>query len=428
MWIFLAVFLAIYAPIVTLGSLSLDLQAIFFLLIISFVVITGKINAIFYKSNMVFLIIVTMLISYGLLLVLFNSGNGLHVALRPMRILITLIGCLSIVYLMFNSRNKTPVEAYIFYAIALHSLIMIVQFLYPDFKMFIYQYTVNIERIQGARMFYSVAGLTNGGGAQLSLYQSVGVLLSPLVLKGVASLKGKVFVYVCTLTCLISVLISGRSGLLAILVFFPIIYLFSKNKVTLSYGLLMKKISMYFIMLTTLFLVVNINYSFLSANEEVYQGVMDISKRTGSFLSGENSTISYLLEHHLASIPDAKTFLFGNPEILDSDFKGPTRMLNSDIGYIRILFSYGIIGSILHYLFYLLIIYFSYNAYKYQKELKSLALFSIIFSIIILIFNAKEVFVFTRMGFSITAIMLFYVLHVTHINKKNSYISRNQQV
>ena len=117
MWIFLAVFLAIYAPIVTLGSLSLDLQAIFFLLIISFVVITGKINAIFYKSNMVFLIIVTMLISYGLLLVLFNSGNGLHVALRPMRILITLIGCLSIVYLMFNSRNKTPVEAYIFYNI-----------------------------------------------------------------------------------------------------------------------------------------------------------------------------------------------------------------------------------------------------------------------------------------------------------------------
>jgi hypothetical protein len=111
------VFLSIYLPVLNISGHRLDVQAIFFLLIISFMVITGKINTMFYKSNMVFLIIVTMLISYGLLLVLFNSGNGLHVALRPMRILITLIGCLSIVYLMFNSRNKTPVEAYIFYNI-----------------------------------------------------------------------------------------------------------------------------------------------------------------------------------------------------------------------------------------------------------------------------------------------------------------------
>tara|TARA_B100000768_G_scaffold166093_1_gene169155 strand:- start:2113 stop:3222 length:1110 start_codon:yes stop_codon:yes gene_type:complete len=366
-----------------------------------------------------------MLILYGLLLVFFYSGNGIHVVIRPIRILITLIGCLSIVYLMFNLRHKSSVENYIFYAITLHSIIMIIQFLYPDFKMFIYQYTVDIQKIQGARMFYSVAGLTTGGGAQLSLYQSLGVLITPLVLMQASSFKYKLVIYTCSLACLISVLISGRSGLIAILVFFPIIYLFSKNKDRSSYNLIAIKIIkflfLFLIIFSTILFALNSNFSFLS--HEVFHGAWGVLIRTEELLTGQSGTLMHLFEKHLIPIPDVKTFLFGNPELLNSDFKSSERILNSDIGYIRILFSYGVLGSILHYLFYIIIIYFSYNIFKYQKGLKDLALFSLIFSIIILIFNAKEVVVFTRIGLSISAIVLFYLLHAIHLNKKNSHLS-----
>ncbi len=133
-------------------------------------------------------------------------------------------------------------------------------------------------------------------------------------------------------------------------------------------------------------------------------------RETGNF---EDNTINSLEEHIL--IPtDLKTIFFGDVEVLlNTQFD---RKLNSDIGFVRNVWGFGIFGTII-YLFPMLV--FIRLSFKYFLFL-DISKFLLLLSIITFIFHAKEIFIYTRMLFSIYSLILaLFYLEIYYRNKLN---------
>ena len=133
-----------------------------------------------------------------------------------------------------------------------------------------------------------------------------------------------------------------------------------------------------------------------------------IAQRSEDIYATEGGTYSEL-KNHILLPNDAATFIFGDQRNVGLDQSSSDRVLNSDSGYIRILFGYGIFGSIIHYAFYIYIIYIGYKL-KQKKSLAGICYLLITTSMIILLFNTKEIFVLTRIGLSQLLFIYFYLL------------------
>jgi hypothetical protein len=113
----------------------------------------------------------------------------------------------------------------------------------------------------------------------------------------------------------------------------------------------------------------------------------------------EDNTVN-VLEGHILLPTDLKTFFLGDTEVIvNTQFE---RNLNSDIGYIRNIWGFGIFGSIIYILPMLVFIRLSYKYFSYSISSKLLLLVSII----ICVFHAKEAFIYTRMLLSIYSLIL----------------------
>jgi hypothetical protein len=123
----------------------------------------------------------------------------------------------------------------------------------------------------------------------------------------------------------------------------------------------------------------------------------------------ENETVSILKDYIL--FPDLQTFLFGsNDALLNYDVD---RNLDSDIGYVRNIFSFGIFGFILYILPFILLLIYSIKKIKLSMPHKLL----FILLLIMAFFHSKESFLYVRMFWSIISLILGYIL-VDNKNKK----------
>ncbi len=408
-------FLAIFAPVLSIYGANVDTQAAFFLIIIAFALVSRSRSFLFNKHIVSLSLILIGISMYAILTtMLVSEYTDYHAALRPIRALITLVGCVSLYSITITSRrrpaNLIVVGRYIFFAISIHALIMIAQLFFNDFRQFVYEYTIDHERYIGARVHFAMAGLTNGGGAQLGVYQSVGVLLSPVILKHAKDFKGKLVVIIGALICLFSVVISGgRSGFVSIAIFFPIVW-FMVNHLSVN------KKDFIVTAILACFILIGIMAGISSEQGVIKDDALDrsfstIKARVVDFFSGEDHTVDILLSNHFIAPETAQALIFGDTKNVGLDQGDENRLIKSDIGYVRILFGYGLIGSSLHYLFYFYVIWLSFRAWKRTPSVyKDLSRFSIVFAVVILVFNFKEVFVFTRMGFSITCIMVAAII------------------
>ncbi len=405
-------FLAIFLPVIRLQDGSFDTQALFFVLISLLFLMRGAISTLLtYPCGALSLLLVTIII-YGLSVSLLSADSpSVHVALRPFRSLITLLGSVALVHLIYGSREKAQYSSFylaapMMLAVGLHGVIMLTQFFLPEFRDFIYQYTVDPQVMNGARYFYSMSGLTNGGGSQLSIYQSLGVLLLPIILSGGAlSLRARFFLGSLTLICLASVAITGRSGLLCVAIFYPITCVMVQG---FSKGV--RQCLAHAVVTTALTGAIIVAADGYSTNEEanfrergIVDGIVAVTSRANDEIT-EQTTIKILQEHFV--VPESTfVFVFGDPLHAELSQNSEDRQLKSDIGYVRLLFSYGIIGLLLHCVFYGIVITFGWGFLSSKREmLKGLGVFCIVTSLVIFVFNAKEILFLSRMGLSVTCL------------------------
>jgi hypothetical protein len=150
-----------------------------------------------------------------------NLLIGMRALFRPLKsILLTTAGA-SLVMLFFSfGRKGTPTErdiielfTILYLVIVLHGIIMVAQFMFPPFKNFIYEFTYAKYQLDYNKLF-RMAGLSGGGGAQISAVQGLGFILAAYLF---AKKANSLIVILGLGPILMSIILSGRTGFIVML-------------------------------------------------------------------------------------------------------------------------------------------------------------------------------------------------------------------
>lgn len=316
--------------------------------------------------------------------------------------------------LIYMSRDKKNYKINILYdlylAISIHSIIIILMYISPIFREFIYSYSdiSDLEKLKhnGATR---VAGLTGGGGALSSLLQATGLILFFYIKKIKVFKKRKLFLfYTYNLFTLISIVIVGRTGLFLFLIVLPFI-IYSLYGINFFRRILrIFNVKRFIIIIVILCIgIILINYQSGNIVEKfIDQSLSRATNLSYGFTGKKTNAITILLE--MLYIPDLTNYQY----IIGTSTTGRTKelWLNSDIGYVRMFFAYGIMFLIvLTPYFYILLESLKVNKDIYAKLL-------LLFTILILIVNIKELMFFGRHLFVINLILFFVAVFK---NQKN---------
>lgn len=418
-FIFCIVFLIVYGPVLDtpLGSI-VDLS-FFVCLAIMFFGLLGKSpiysNQFVNQLILFLLIIFTICIANAVLLDSNGVSESIRPILRPIRVIPVIFGIAIFArYVVIKSGDESVniLMLMLYLAITLHAIIMIVQFFNADFRNAIYEFTTakNVLQIyQATRM----AGLTGAGGAQLSIVQSSGLIIGVYLFVQSTSKKNKIFIFLTCQLIILSVFMAGRSGFITALLFCPLYFIYLNSLISIRKMLKTLFLISIFVISTLsllvylLFDILSSNPSFVSAFERIFDSFLAYNR------GGEVkvNTIDRLLKMFI--IPEETLhLLFGKASYLNNN---TTYDIETDIGYFRLIWGYGIIGSLFHYAFYLFAILRVSNLKNLTKSVKSLP---IVLLLLILFFNTKEILVFSRLNLQISMLALFIVYFSSHESKR----------
>ncbi len=424
LFIFFLSFLYIYGPVFNSIGVWADSVLLISILLILYNLLLS--NFLFPKYIKPFLILVPLFIYLSFSVSLYPKiefADYLQVILRPLRILITLLGGYSL-FKIILSHYKTEASykliEIIFFSIVLHSIIMLIQFQVPAFKDYIYKYTSTGEFRSTFEYDFRMGGLTGGsGGAILSVVQSTGILLLPFLFKK-ANVTKKVIYTIGGALVFSSILICGRSGIWSIIVFFPITIFLVKRTINAN---TIFKMLLVFSGIVILFIGLLKILAGLNEDDPIFYA---LNRSLDTFIFYQNTGVfedetTQILLTNIILPNDFSIILFGKGEhIVNYGFE---RTLNSDIGYIRNLWSFGLIGTIA---FLFPLFWFTYESYKYKKKYTSACLL-FLFSLIMIFFNSKENFAYVRMLFSMYSLALanFYFNKSDIINSSKNKATPN---
>lgn len=427
-------FTIIFAPFLNIGlgffGDMLSFVCILFILVYMIKSLqSGRIQISKGVLNLIGILVISFIYTLFTSLLTIYEIKDFTAVLRPIRAIIVFLGVYIFVGYYIDYYGEQFLERImndIYLAIGIHAAIMIIELIIPELRNFIYHYTF-ADRVDEYNQQFRMAGLAMGGGSQLSVFQSLGAIIFPFVFKVSNKLKTKVIHIIIILMIFASVILSGRSGVYIILIFLPLGYFLNRKIIRIKVNIPKKSQLIYIILILCMVSALLMNNNDVKLLEVTTNGHIAMSYKiakyrafetfTGIFKTGKlnDRTINILISQHMKFPDSVPILLFGNPSLLDVGQRG----VDSDIGYIRFLFGYGVIGSFILYLFYIFSLIYAYRFRKINSLFSSL---TIIMLIIILIFQAKEVFVFARMGFSITSLLTVSMFYYNSILKKENNI------
>jgi hypothetical protein len=292
--------------------------------------------------------------------------NYLQLVLSPFRIIITILAGYCLVQMFFNKGyNEKQILKFIFIACVAHAIIMILQLLYPEFKEFIYSYTTNFKNVGFENYQYEyhfrMGGLSGGfGSAVLSVSMAIPLLLFPQIISK-ESFYNRYVLYLGALLIIFSILISGRSGIFVLLFFAPIAFYLNTSIHNKLNGLIVV-LKFFSFLIMGLLLVLNILAIFDNESDIFYAMSRSLETFT-NFQRGiyKDNTVSVLTEH-LIFPKSLSTWIIGDSvNIYKTQFD---RVLKSDIGFVKNIWSLGVFVSLLYWLPYFYLIFASFNKIK----------------------------------------------------------------
>jgi len=321
-----------------------------------------------------------------------------------------LLGTLFVIYCMkkFHKLNLEHFMTYYVYAAFFQALLIVAMLVVPEIKHFVFSISaleyldkVN-ERTGGVRALGLAASVTY----DLGILQSLGVVFISFLIREKCSAPRLMLYVVITLFLLISILVSGRSGLVGVGLAFIVVGINVFRTKLARWNSIKYTISTVGVM----FGVVVIALSLLPQNYIILlERVMHFGLEIffNYFESGELATSStdHLFTMYI-EIPQ-NAWLFGHGYWTDPVWG--TYYMSTDVGYIRDLFFFGVIGASTLYLLYLYMfinIRNKLNIYMGGKYvLLSYALFFIFF-----LAHAKGSFLNSAMAPKLVFIIFFIVI------------------
>lgn len=353
------------------------------------------------------LLFLWIVISYG-----FNGFEDPYMIKKIIILFIKSILCSLIfvyIFLKFNISFKNLI-LYLQIIIFIQALFVILYFFSLDFK----NWTLDFIPASGnldPRLDFRSRGLMNGASATGSLMMSFGLIFTAY-LAVVSEVKKRYFFYfsISFSLILISIFFIGRTGFLIVPFvgfYFLFIYIYKKefrNNIKIFVGYIFTYLVIGFVFLSILMYLNLLSIDLTKFNTVLNWVTNEINFQNGSM---EIKTLTILSSHWFVP-DDIKTFLFGNPSSFDEE------RISSDIGFIRILYGFGIIGSILFYGFFIFV--FLKMIQKLEKIEEKLII--IIFAILLFITEIKEPFLFKVSINSFILLLFLFINFNPSYNKK----------
>lgn len=353
------------------------------------------------------LLFLWIVISYG-----FNGFEDPYMIKKIIILFIKSILCSLIfvyIFLKFNISFKNLI-LYLQIIIFIQALFVIFYFFNIDFK----NWTLDFIPASGnldPRLDFRSRGLMNGASATGSLMMSFGLIFTAY-LAVVSEVKKRYFFYfsISFSLILISIFFIGRTGFLIVPFvgfYFLFIYIYKKefrNNIKIFVGYIFTYLVIGFVFLSILMYLNLLSIDLTKFNTVLNWVTNEINFQNGSM---EIKTLTILSSHWFVP-DDIKTFLFGNPSSFDEE------RISSDIGFIRILYGFGIIGSILFYGFFIFV--FLKMIQKLEKIEEKLII--IIFAILLFITEIKEPFLFKVSINSFILLLFLFINFNPSYNKK----------
>lgn len=345
-------FIYIFGPV--LNSISPIVDFIFFFSIILYIY-NRRLFAVD-STTFICLVLPVFIVSiYSSIVLLFYENVSLsyylQVFLSPIRVVVTILGAYSLVNITVTSGFKVlDIYKLVFFAGLFHATIMCFQLVSLDFRNFIYEMTISSEVLNNASYYYEknfrMGGVSGGfGSAVLSASQALCLLTLPFITAQIDSRLSSIKYYFFSFIIVVSVIFSGRSGLMILLIFFPLsIYLANIHQSKRVAFLKTFSLIPLLIVLVSLAL---IYISSLDENSDLYLTVTRSFELLINFSNGNyNDNTVTTLKSFLVLPSNFTTWVFGDGQnLFNTQFD---RILDSDIGFIRNLWSIGLFFSIIY--------------------------------------------------------------------------------
>lgn len=321
--------------------------------------------------------------------------------IRPIRALIVYLGIVSLSHYTvrkLHRRDTSEMDVVlkglfiIYLTVVLHALVMAGEFVSPSFRNSIYNLTFAKYQLEFYQTF-RMAGLSGAGGAQVSAVQGLGTLIGVyLFMRSFA----RTTIILTFPVLALSVFLSGRTGLLVIVLSFMFglqIFLFGgmnrirvKDAAKVIAGLLL--IVFFVPQLAALLTAID---SFEVGFNRTFDTILRY-RETGTV---QDNTLDALAQ--MIVLPDSIIHLMlGQASYIENNTYYD---INTDIGYFRLIWAYGIVGLIFHILFYLGFVRLSI---KNSAIDVTYTYFSLAMILMIFVLNTKEIFFLTSMSFPLT--------------------------
>ncbi len=257
----------------------------------------------------------------------------------------------------------------------------------------------NIKDI-GDLMQSRYRGFSNSGGDGLSLILSLGPIISlRLFMRSSGINKYKYFI-IFWLT-FISIVFVGRTGLVVVILYTTVATFFYPKKM------------LWFIAINLSILPPVVIYLLSIGSDALGPKFNIIIDYAFEFLSGQSKSSNDLLQNMLFIPKTLKTFLFGDGIYQNSD---STNYMQTDSGYVRSIFFYGVVGCVLFY---------GSNLYFLQKLISKIKSDKSFFYLLIVVYLVVEVKRPFMLGFAFTNLIYFMLFYSYLLEIKNENIISN---
>lgn len=258
------------------------------------------------------------------------------------------------------------------YAITVQSLIVIMSFVNTDFKLFLSS-IIHIEaNYDYSTYLYRGLGFSSASGAALSVVQSLGFLLIFIYLVLYKPSREIIYYFIISsFLMFLSVLITGRTGLMLSLFFIFLIIL--HNKVHNYF----RNFHIIFFVALILF----IGWAYLPSALPENFSIEYFSGWVSNAFTGEDGTIQALLSMPIP--PMSHELIYGHGLVSLIDGSNPS---GNDSGIVQFLYAYGLVFLIIFYLMYFM------TLIKLTSYLPNL--FSRLISLVFIFIEIKEPFLF----------------------------------
>ncbi|TWT27773.1 hypothetical protein [Planomicrobium sp. CPCC 101110] len=353
---------------------------------------------------------------YSGVIVILHGAADEQIFLRSVRSMINFIGGFSIAYLYvrkFGEKFSFQISHHIFLSIGLHAVIILLMYLNDTLRNLVYELASTMNVVNDTTpiaLGYRIPGLTYGLSTT-SVVQMVGLLLLPYLLQHVNKSVWKPVYLFSAVLIVISIFLTGRTGLLFLVILFPLAMLFGNSK---KERMNIVRSAFSFLKIGVVGALLYFSFSFLIKFLPAYFQEYTIAKAgevTQFFTNSGNTETTVAIKSMYFLPTDALTFMFGS----SNSGRGDLGYIPSDVGFILLIFSIGIIGLIIMLSVYLLSMNIALKTYFLDKKIAVVTLLVLLSSLML---NFKEVALFTRNQWSIQSLLICTCIYIVYMQRE----------